>query len=148
MSRPTVGVDIVPCGACGSYVSRAVGCTHFRPNRKPITKKRGHYQRRWEYPAGLTSDEKRILRGREYARMRRAQAREEKARETLPFLPDTLEHMKPWPDVDRISAKQAGERMAAGIKCYMCEAANKKLMAYANAYVCVSCSRAVPRRPQ
>jgi hypothetical protein len=39
----------------------------------------------------------------------------------------TLEHMRPWPDLDRISAAQAQERMAAGIHCWKCNAANKKL---------------------
>lgn len=38
-----------------------------------------------------------------------------------------LEHMKPWPDLDRITARQAQERMAAGICCERCGAANKKL---------------------
>jgi hypothetical protein len=38
-----------------------------------------------------------------------------------------LEHMRPWPDLDRISAVQAAERMAAGICCAFCRAANKKL---------------------
>ena len=38
-----------------------------------------------------------------------------------------LEYLRPWPDLDRISARQAAERMAHGIKCWRCEAANKKL---------------------
>ena len=39
----------------------------------------------------------------------------------------TLEYMRPWPDLDRITAWQAQERMAAGIRCWNCQAANKKL---------------------
>lgn len=55
-----------------------------------------------------------------------------------------LEHMRPWPDLDRITARQAQERMAAGIACWNCGAANKKLKAVPglkNRLGCTGCIR-------
>lgn len=54
-----------------------------------------------------------------------------------------LEHMKPWPDQDRITAWQAQERMAAGLNCLKCEAANKKLVPWPgrNGWGCSACVR-------
>lgn len=53
------------------------------------------------------------------------------------------DHMLPWPD-GRISAKQAAERMAAGLFCRWCERADLKLVKLPKliGYGCMKCARA------
>lgn len=61
-----------------------------------------------------------------------------------PEMSAMIEHMKPWPDLDRITAKQAQERMAAGLNCNDCGAANKKLRPIPRRktrYLCTGCLR-------
>lgn len=53
------------------------------------------------------------------------------------------EHLRPWPDLDRITARQAQERMAAGLFCLKCQAANKKLKPWPKrrGFGCTGCLR-------
>lgn len=59
-----------------------------------------------------------------------------------------LEHMKPWPDLDRITARQAQERMASGISCWNCGAANKKLKAVPGLKSKLGCTACLRERKQ
>lgn len=54
----------------------------------------------------------------------------------------TPDHMLPWPN-GRISARQAAERMAAGLRCRFCERADLKLIKLPRlvGYGCMKCAR-------
>ncbi len=61
-----------------------------------------------------------------------------------------LDHMRPSPD-GRITARQAAERMEAGLKCRWCERADLKLIANPNrlrGYGCAKCTREDKREKQ
>jgi hypothetical protein len=63
----------MPCGACGQYVLREEGCNHAK--RKKQDRNYGRltrYNDRWVWPEGMTAEEKKKARAREYARRKRA----------------------------------------------------------------------------
>jgi hypothetical protein len=57
----------------------------------------------------------------------------------------TPEYLKPWFDLGRVTAGQAQQRLAAGLFCAVCKAANKKLKPIPQrktGYHCSTCGRA------
>lgn len=59
---------------------------------------------------------------------------------------EPMEHMKPWPDLDRITARQAQDRVAAGIVCWNCQAGNKKLKPVPGLKNRLGCTRCLRER--
>ena len=65
--------DFIPCGACNSYVLRETGCSHIRAIKRD--RNRGtlsRYNDKWVWPEGMTAEDKKRIRAREYARRKRA----------------------------------------------------------------------------